>query len=183
MEKMQRAERLRGSPTHPARFNPSPQGKEENRMEDSNLQPPSLQNPFPSTHPRPALPPFSLPQPPPLAPGIGVTSVLGTRTLGTRWFPPMVSFVSPSRYPSSPGCPPSPPALEVGRGKGGTSLSLGTLPRPQNSRSSWPWGTVRKVGKTEGGGGGERMGTQRRGQSWVGGIGKWKRRNRQEAAR
>lgn len=45
--------------------------------------------------------PFSLtsPLPPPLTPGIGVTSVLGTRALGTRWCPPMVSFVSPSRYP------------------------------------------------------------------------------------
>lgn len=60
------------------------------------------------------------PLPPPLAPGIGVTSVLGTRALGTRWCLTVSSFVSPSPdTPSWPRCPPPPPALGVGRGKGG----------------------------------------------------------------
>lgn len=54
----------------------------------------------------------------PTAPGIGVTSVLGTRALGTRWSRRMVSFVLPSKYPSPPHNLHPPPAQGVGRGMG-----------------------------------------------------------------
>lgn len=89
-----------------------------------------------------------LPLPPSLTPGIGVTSVLGTGALGTRWCLTVISFVSPSRYPllamlsSLPHLP-----WGLAEGRVGTSLPLGTVPRPQDSRGSWPWGAVGVLGR------------------------------------
>lgn len=75
-----------------------------------------------------------------------MTSVLGTRALGNRWYLLMVSFVLPSRYSLSAMLS-SLPLLPWGsaEGKAGTSHPLGALPRPQDSRGSWPWGAVGRM--------------------------------------
>lgn len=118
------------------------------------LPPPSLKALSPAHRNRLApTPPSSRtsPLPPPFTPGIGVTSVLGTRALGTRWYPPMVSFVLPSRYPL-PTMPSSLPLLLWGlaEGRAGTSHPLGTVPRPQGFGGSWPWGAAGRMERGEG---------------------------------
>ena len=119
--------RARLSPLIPTRFNPSLhttppllRGQAETWMEDLDPPPPRLKTPSPA-HTDRASPdsPFSrtTPPPPPLTPGIGVPSVLGTRALGTRWYPPMVSFCLAFQIPSlCHAVLPPLPALGVGRG-------------------------------------------------------------------
>lgn len=116
------------------------------------LPPPSLKALSPAHRTGwPRLPLLSTISPVPFTPGIGVTSVLGTRALGTRWSPPMVSFVLPSRYPLSIMLPSLPLLLwGLAGGRAGTSHPLGTVPRPQDFRGSWPWGAAGRMERGEG---------------------------------
>lgn len=137
--------RARHSPLIPTRFNPSLhttpplRGQAETWKEHLDLPPPRLKTPSPAHTDRASpdsrlLPsPLALECPQFLAPGPWAPD--GTR----RWFP----FVLPSRYPLSAMLS-SLPYLPWGlaEGRAGPSHPLGTVPRLQDSRGSWPWGAV-----------------------------------------
>lgn len=58
----------------------------------------------------------------------------------------------------------------LAEGRVGTSLPLGTVPRPQDSRGSWPWGAVGVVGRLGGGGGEHELrGARGAGETGMGG--------------